>query len=370
MDDFTLTAFAPGDGSPRVGRGSLTFGRLRVVLHDGTTFDLALADVSVRLGGASGTMLFVTCGTTGVTVAVDVPGFPGALRAAAGGALDEPLRRFGAAVRGRRRWDLVLGGVVVALAAAFAALVVALPRYLAGSVGSLPTSVDTSIGDAVYDQLAPPDRQVHDPAIDAAVAAVLARLEPYARQRGFTLAVRVVRESDVNAFALPGGRIVLNAGLLAEAERPELVAAVLAHEIAHVTERHGVEKLVASLGVRYGISLLAGQVDFLPAYAADGAMVAALASFSRGEEAEADAVGATILGEAHLDPGALIDVFRMLSAQPGSEMPGMVAFLSSHPGHQDRIAALRGVRAPATVEPLPIEDWPAVRAAARAAVRP
>lgn len=367
VDDLPVSVFEPGSGMPLVGRGTLVSGRLEVRLHDGRSVGFDLGRVALTHGGATGTMLFLRSIDHGATAAIDHPGFIDSLRHAAGGALDEPLDAFAKSRRSSTRWDRVALGFVLGLTVLFLGFVLALPRMLRGAVDAIPTDLDKTIGDAMIGTVAPDSALAHDPVLDDAVATIVARLEPHVSHDGFVYRTRVLASSDVNAFALPGGQIVVCAGLIARAERPEVVAGVIAHEIAHVTERHAVRGMIGNLGIALGLQVLFGQVDFLPSYAQDGALLAAMRGFSRDEELEADTVGYRTLARAHVDPQAMVEVFRTLARIPGTEMPGMLSWLSTHPEHDDRIRNLEDLirrSPPSSIEPIGIADWAAVRAAA------
>jgi len=371
VDDVPVSVFEAGSGMPLVGRGTLVRGRFEVKLADGRTIAFDLSRVALSHGGASGTMLFLRSTEHGATASVDEPSFAANLREAAGGALDAALDAFGGHRRSRLHWDRIALGIVLALAAAFVAFVVALPSLLRRSIDSIPHSVDRQIGDTMIDVTAPPETLAHDPRLDDAVATILARLEPHVSHDGFVYHARVMASPDVNAFALPGGQIVVCAGLIARAERPEVVAGVLAHELAHVTQRHAIRSMIANLGVAFGIRVLVGQIDFIPGYAESGAILAAMRGMSREDELDADSVGFRTLVAAGVDPGALAEVFRSLAQIPGTEMPGMLSWMSTHPEHADRIANLEAMQrraGPIATTPIAIDDWAEVRRAADRAI--
>lgn len=362
-----VTVFARGSGTPVVGQAELREGVLDVVLHDGTTLAFTLTEVDAKLGGASGTMLYLVSREHGATATVDVPGFAAALKAAAKGALDAQLVAIARRHHRRLSWDRILAVVALGLVAGAVFFVASLPRILRASVDALPRSIDRRVGDIVVHTVARDAELANDPVLDDAVRALLARLEPHVPHDGFVYRTRVLASPDVNAFALPGGQIVVCAGLLARAERPEAVAGVLAHEMAHVEQRHALRAMLANLGLAAALRYLAGNVDFLPAYAEDGALLAAIRAFGREEEVEADTVGVRTMIAAGLDPEGLADVFRSLGDVRGSEMPGMLAWMSTHPGHAERIANVERVARRAgtrTYRPVEGLDWAAVQRAA------
>ncbi len=153
------------------------------------------------------------------------------------------------------------------------------------------------------------------------------------------LSVHVLDHDMVNAFALPGGFVVFFRGLLDEAETPEQVAAVFAHEIGHVVSRDPTRHALRSAGSIGVLGLLFG--DF-----AGGALVLFLAErlidaqYSQTAEAEADAFAHNALIAADLPPSALADMFERLRAK-GGDVDGFVAHFLAHPRLGDRIEAAR-----------------------------
>jgi predicted Zn-dependent protease len=158
---------------------------------------------------------------------------------------------------------------------------------------------------------------------------------------------RVLDVADLNAFALPGGFIYVNRGLLETVRNEEQLAGVLAHEIAHIAERHAADQLTKSL-VANGLLGLLGAVlgnDSGGARAARiGAQVLAggyLLKFSRDDEREADRVGADILRRAGWDARGLVEFMDVLRREQGRNPSSVEVFLSSHPAPGERADLLR-----------------------------
>lgn len=174
----------------------------------------------------------------------------------------------------------------------------------------------------------------------------------------------------VNAFALPGGQVVLFRGLIEAAETPEEVAAVLAHEIGHVVSRDPTRNALRSAGSIGVLGLLFG--DF-----AGGAVVLFLterlieAQYSQKAEAAADRYAIDLMRGAGLPPGALADMFERFR-KLGSEAEGFVAHFQAHPKLGDRIAAARaaGVGADRGAPLLSARDWHALQAICGGGARP
>ena len=156
----------------------------------------------------------------------------------------------------------------------------------------------------------------------------------------------VLFESDqINAFALPGGRIGVYTGLFKAVKDQNQLAAVLGHEVSHVLARHSNERLsqsqLANLGMTAADMALAGSSVRQPAMAALGlgAQVGVLLPYGRIQESEADVLGLQLMASAGFDPAQAIPLWQnMGAASKGKQTP---EFLSTHPSGQSRIAELQ-----------------------------
>lgn len=256
--------------------------------------------------------------------------------------------------RGRdRRWVLY-SIILIALAGwgGYLGLIAA----ARSAVRELPISIDREIGDLAGEDLVPGASPIEDEAVVSALAEIVARLEPHAVLPGFDYRITVLDAEEVNAFALPGGRIFVLAGLIRAADSPDQVAGVLAHEMAHVTLRHGLRNLAQSLGLVVAVEVLVGDIGGLSVLAVEGVRHLVEQGYSRELEAEADAEGVRMLRAAAIDPRGLVRFFELLQGQEGADLP---SWLSSHPDLADRIAEverLAGGAGPVEAEPFSF-DW-------------
>jgi len=122
--------------------------------------------------------------------------------------------------------------------------------------------------------------------------------------------VFVVKSSIFNAVALPGGNIVVFSGLLENAESPESLAAVLAHEMQHIKKRHVTKKIIEDSSTGLIISAVSGDVTGSMLYGAKIARTLAVLSYSRQDEEEADDEGMKMLIAANIDPEAMINFLK------------------------------------------------------------
>lgn len=199
----------------------------------------------------------------------------------------------------------------------------------------------------------------------------------YVRQLGAKLAAKapgfnfpyqfnVVATRDINAFALPGGFIFVNAGAIAAAKNEGELAGVMAHEISHVALRHGTNQASKAYVARAGIGILGsiaggestdiGQI--INVIGGAGANMVFL-RFGRTAETQADLEGARIMAAAGYDPRDMAAFFETLQKQGGGQrVPEM---LSDHPDPGNRIAAINQEMRSLSLSPNPVRDTPEFR---------
>lgn len=206
----------------------------------------------------------------------------------------------------------------------------------------VPMSWEVSFGRAEIDKLRREGRlsdDTNEVAQLAAVAAPLIKVLPEDRR---DLKFYILEDSDPNAFALPGGYVVVHSGLLQMTDTPEELLGVLAHELAHVTQRHAIRKEIAAAGplLIFGVFLhsRSGAGNLL----ALGSGLMVFEGFSQRYETEADDVGWKYLVAANIDPRGMIETFKKLKASEGlfdTDRSVTHAF-DSHPALTKRIARL------------------------------
>ncbi|GAB6140922.1 hypothetical protein JCM14076_16510 [Methylosoma difficile] len=168
----------------------------------------------------------------------------------------------------------------------------------------------------------------------------------------------IKKDKTVNAFALPGGIIIVHSGLIAKAENADELAAVLAHEVQHVERQHALKNMINSLGWAAALMVLLGDVN-----TATAVIVHQLGNlvFSRDSEDEADRLGLQALIHAKIKPDGMVSLLQKLAKEPGADVP---EWLSSHPDIQARIATVQQMlkqQACPTCLPLAL-DWQKVQA--------
>lgn len=152
----------------------------------------------------------------------------------------------------------------------------------------------------------------------------------------------VVDATDINAFAVPGGFVYVNRGLIEHASKMDELAGVLGHEIGHVVKRHTVKQMQQMQGANVGVTLacvLTGVCNSQVANAAINVGGSALfAKFSRDDEAQADEEGVKNVVEAGISPEGMVSMFQTLLAERKSHPSAVDTWFASHPLEESRIA--------------------------------
>jgi hypothetical protein len=169
---------------------------------------------------------------------------------------------------------------------------------------------------------------------------LVAAIPPEFQHHEFRYYFKVLNASDINAFALPGGPMYVNRGMIQAARTEGEMAGVMAHELSHVALRHGTAQATKQQKYAIGAGVL-GVVGSILAGPAVGQLAelpvgAYFLKFSREYETEADLLGARIMANAGYDPHDLANMFKTIQAQGG----GGGGFLSDHPSSKDRYARI------------------------------
>jgi predicted Zn-dependent protease len=184
---------------------------------------------------------------------------------------------------------------------------------------------------------------INDPVISEYVNRIAQNLVLHSDSK-VPFTIKVIDSDEVNAFALPGGFLYVNRGLVEAAENEAEVAGVLAHEIAHVAARHGVEQASKGEFLNYAsipLIFLGGWGGYIVRQVAGLAVPLTFLKFSRGAEKEADRLGAQYMWASGYDPNALITFFEKLQAKDRKKPGTLAKVFSTHPMTGDRITEVR-----------------------------
>ena len=188
---------------------------------------------------------------------------------------------------------------------------------------------------------------LNDRRVEGYATEIIRRLAAAAPGAKYPYQIRVVNASDINAFSLPGGFMYVNRGLIEAARTEPELAAVLAHEMAHVALRHGTHQASKAYMTQAGIGILGGLLgrggNPSQVFQVIGGLGlnALFLKFSRDDEYQADTVGAQIMARAGYDPRSMADFFQVLRNQQKSDPGRLATFFSDHPAAADRETRIR-----------------------------
>lgn len=283
-----------------------------------------------------------------------------AFRQAAPDHLTMPLEQAAAQVREARQRHRAVWTVV---GAALVALVLGLwfgsDVLVELAVDRIPVEWEKKLGESAYrDFLVHQDAVKEGPVVDA-VTEMVHRLAKPIPNNPYTFTITVVKSDVVNAFALPGGYIVVFTGLMKKAENAEEVAGVLAHELNHVLQRHGLERIIKQLGFVAVVSIVLGNPPGMGGVMKQLGVELMTLKFGRAQETEADLTGLQMLYQAKINPEGMITFFQRLAEKD----EGRVEWLSTHPmssGRAERLKAELSAMPNPILEPFSFE-WPKIR---------
>jgi len=275
---------------------------------------------------------------------------------------DRPGRFHNPAQRGRRLRLTILaaGGIVILTTLIY---LWGIPLLATTVAAQVPASWEDQLGRSTVKYLAPPEKRCEDPKLIAAIDTIVARLIATRPASPYTFRVYVVDLPVFNAFAAPGGSIVVFRGLLERTETPEELAGVLAHELLHVLHRHTTRAIIQHTSSGLLIAALTGDVTGPLVYGLETARVLGQLHYSRGAEEEADSEGLKMLLAARVDPAGMIAFFNVLEKRSGTG-PDALKYLSTHPSSRARVATLTAFAAQHPIQPiklLPEQDWGELR---------
>ena len=182
---------------------------------------------------------------------------------------------------------------------------------------------------------------------------IAAATEQYLRQNGmqdeiknFSWEFNLVKDDQVNAFCMPGGKIVVYEGLMNLVDSDDELAVVLGHEVAHAVAKHSNERMSQQLVAQYGAQILSAAVANKSAAVQNvassvygiGAQYGVMLPFSRKHESEADYMGLILMTMAGYNPDVAVHFWEKMSAGSGGKVP---EFMSTHPSDSRRISDIQ-----------------------------
>ena len=217
----------------------------------------------------------------------------------------------------------------------------------AGCGGSIGEEEEAELGATLAAQASKEVRLIEDPAAVGALNEIGRGLAERADSTGRRYTFYLVDSPEVNAFAIPGGHVFVNRGLIERADQFSELAGVLGHEIAHVTERHGIEQLEKqqNTGLLVGIVywVLGREPGALEQIAIQGGGAALFAKYGRDAEREADERAVHTLASAGYDPEGMATFFEDLLREQARRPTVVDQWFSTHPTSEERVRNARAM---------------------------
>ena len=359
MTPFQALLTGPEGGAAGTPVSAHFFGSQLAIDAPGHNVDVAQLVVSV--GGVDGPELFLNW--------LDAQGRQASLKPLTAGdiaivlkeappALQPQLQRlWGERQRNRRQVSGWLTGLTGAAIVAAALLWWQGGHAIGALAGWIPVSTEKQLGELALAQVRAQGGISEHGVAQQTVQEIGCKLTAGSRYQYRWL---VKQDDTVNAFAMPGGIIVVHTGLLRQAGDPGELAGVLAHEVQHVEQRHSLRQMISSLGWGALVGVTIGDIS---AVAAMLAHQAGTLYFSRDMEEEADRLGLLALQRAQIRPDGMLRFFQELDDKDKASVPG---WISSHPQTAARAQQIESLIAatpcPACV-PLHSSGWQGMKAA-------
>ena len=345
-DSFEAGAFHPDYGNRRVSGTLRIEGGMVNFVSDQGFFAFPLDTVQVNLGGASDRLVFfahenfpkASLFTSDQSI-LDHPAF----------AQNPTLTRARDRIRRRKLVSRCITlGILALIVVGIAGVWLAKDPMVKAVASQVPAEWEQKLGDTAFAQVTLTSKLVTDADVKKQLEQLAASLLAAVPQNRYKFKLHIIEDASLNAFALPGGNVAFHTGLLLTAETPEEVLGVLAHEISHVTEQHGMRGIVQGLGLYAIVTTFFGDVSGLAAILVNNAPFLLSQKFSRDHEREADEQGFRYLEAAKLNPRGMITFFEKMRREeeklrekiPGGEALDALNFLSTHPATAERTAHL------------------------------
>ncbi|HEY1048043.1 MAG TPA: M48 family metallopeptidase [Bacteroidia bacterium] len=302
---------------------------------------LPLKSINIRLGGAGNRYVYFThddypdiCIYTDDKQILRTPEFSN----------NEYLKKHGAKIRKNRLGLKIFSSIIILLIVGTVTSALIFRGKIVNRIaGLISPETEQKIADELKKSAIAGKSIVTDSTLMFQLDSITSPLIKSLNDKRFKFNFTIVEDKTLNAFALPGGSVVINSGLIEKTKSAEELAGVLAHEISHVTCRHHIRSIIGNMGIWILIRSAIGDVSGVSAdIASIGASLGSL-KYSRDFETEADDSGFHLLVKSGIHPKGMIDFFGTMKKESGVAASAMdnLDFLSTHPGTDDRIKALK-----------------------------
>lgn len=203
------------------------------------------------------------------------------------------------------------------------------------------TEKEEKIGFAVATQVENDYKLVEDPALSARLNEILMRIAEVCDRKELVYTVKTIDEDELNAVSLPGGYVYMFKGLTDALKTDDELAAVIAHEVGHVTARHSMKRAQAATGmtILQILTIVGNQAE--AAMGVNAMYATIFTAYSRQDEFQADKLSVRYMLRAGYDPNAIVNVLTLLEEETRKKGPGRISYFRTHPYIQERIGVVK-----------------------------
>ncbi|MES2512726.1 MAG: M48 family metallopeptidase [Bacteroidota bacterium] len=243
--------------------------------------------------------------------------------------------------KARRSITLALFIICVIIASIVVSLFAFKDTFVEGLANKVPIDWEQKMGDKLFATMSLQYDFIENDSLKTELIRIAAPLIKQIEKDGTKIEFYFIKDPTINAFALPGGKVIVQTGLIENAKSWEELLGVVGHELAHVKRRHHIRGVIDNLGLYVIISSLVGDISAISGTIINMGGDLASLSNSRDFETEADETGLDYLVAAGINPEGLISFFKTLDEQTPVKTEGYMSFLSTHPATEDRIDHLK-----------------------------
>jgi beta-barrel assembly-enhancing protease len=193
---------------------------------------------------------------------------------------------------------------------------------------------ERKLGQMILETITTANEKVKNEKVHAVIDSIKAKICRTKAVNCDDVKIHIIRNSEINAFALPDNHMVIYSGLIEYADNAEEVAGVMAHEIGHMEKKHVMKKLVKEVGLEMLFAMAGGDAGF--EIVRETGKTLSSTAFDRKQESEADEYAVEILAASNVDPQHLSNFFFRLSQK--HNIPSELAWISTHPDTKERAA--------------------------------
>ena len=233
-------------------------------------------------------------------------------------------------------------GIIGFFVAIILAIFIFRSNIVKGVADQIPPQWEKDMGDKLFEQVKVEYKLVNDTALVNELTRTLQPLVNAIEDTAFHFKFYIANNPTLNAFAMPGGNVVIHSGIIDKAANWEELMGVLAHELSHVTQRHHVRGIISNLGIYVVLSSFFGDASALLGTLAQASGSLTSLKTSREYETESDETGWDYLIKANINPEGMIGMFKKLQKEypEDKETEELTSLLQTHPARGERIEVL------------------------------